>query len=124
MSWDPKNRRSAKHKRQKAKTADLSKPPSAEELASSPHTHEAADRFSLYTMTEIDKLTRPVRIDLTFEDVMEVRAQAAMIAEGMQTILRLTREYKVGSIRQLIECRKEAASLGAALRSIIGGHKG
>lgn len=90
--------------------------PSAEELAQQPHTGDNADRFSLYTPEQITAETRNVRLDITFEEVIHIRDQAEMVIACMQQIIRLTRNRDIGSIRQRVDCRREAAGLGAALK--------
>lgn len=90
--------------------------PSAEELAQQPHTGDDADRFTLYTPQQITAETRNVRLDITFEEVIHIRDQAEMVIACMQQIIRLTRNRDIGSIRQRVDCRREAAGLGAALK--------
>jgi hypothetical protein len=94
--------------------------PSEAELAAQPHTHEAADRFSLYTPAQIIEATRPARIEMVFEDPFKIRLQALMAIEAMQKVMALTRDHKLGTIRQRIECRKEVASLAKALSMTAG----
>lgn len=105
------------HGRQRAhRPLSLTGLPSAEELASSPHQGEEADRFSLYTPEQVTAETRNVRLDITFEEVIHIRDQAEMVIACMQQIIRLTRNRDIGSIRQRVDCRREAAGLGAALK--------
>lgn len=94
--------------------------PTPEELASSPHAGEAADRFSMYTPEQQATETRTVRMDLTFEEVITIRDQWEMIAAAAQIILASTRKRDLGSIRQRIECRREAASLSKQLALMQG----
>jgi hypothetical protein len=95
--------------------------PSPAELASSPHRGDDADRFSLYTPEQIAAETRDVRLNISFEDVIKVRDQAEMIIAGMRAIIEKTRQHDIGSIRQRIEARAEAASVGRALTRFNGG---
>lgn len=94
--------------------------PTAEELAQQPHTGEDADRFSLYTPDQIAQETRSVRLDITFEDVIKVRDQAEMVMACMRQIIQMTRKHDIGSVRQRIEARQEAASVGRALSRFNG----
>jgi hypothetical protein len=94
--------------------------PTAEELASQPHRGDDADRYSLYTPGQIDAETKDVRLTITFGDVIKVRDQAEMIIAGMRAIIEKTRQHDIGSIRQRIEARAEAASLGRALTRFNG----
>lgn len=95
--------------------------PTAEDLASSPHRGDDADRFSLYTPAQIEAETKDVRLTITFGDVIKVRDQAEMIIAGMRAIIEKTRNHDIGSIRQRIEARAEAASVGRALTRFNGG---
>lgn len=99
---------------------NLDGPPTAEELASVPHKGDDADRFSLYTPDQIEAETRDVRLCITFGDVIKVRDQAEMIIAGMRAIIEKTRQHDIGSIRQRIEARAEAASVGRALTRFNG----
>lgn len=94
--------------------------PTAEDLAASPHKGEDADRFSMYTPEQIEKETVDVKLCITFGDVIKVRDQAEMIIAGMRAIIEKTRNHDLGSIRQRIECRAEAASVGRALTRFNG----
>ncbi|HEX7741393.1 MAG TPA: hypothetical protein VF442_02975 [Sphingobium sp.] len=94
--------------------------PSQEELDSVPHKGDAADRFTLYSPEQIEAETRTVRLDVSFEDVIKIRDQAEMIIEACKIIIARTRAHDIGSIRQRIECRGEAASLGRALSRFNG----
>lgn len=101
--------------------------PTAEELASSPHKGDDADRFSLYTEQQIMSETRPVKLCIEFGEgssdpaaVIKIRDQAEMVIAGMRAIIEKTRQHDIGSIRQRIECRAEAASLGRALTRFNG----
>lgn len=110
--------------RRKHREISLDGFPTVDDLMQVHHAFQDADRFSLYRPDQVEKLTTPVRIDLTFEDPIAIRSQAVLAIEALQQIIRLTREHKIGSIRQRIECRKEAASLGRAIRFLHGNHKG
>lgn len=98
--------------------------PTPEDLAASPHTGDAADRFSLYTPEQVEAETKDVKICLTFGGgagaAMKIRDQAEMIIAGMRAIIEKTRQHDIGSIRQRIEARGEAASLGRALSRFNG----
>jgi len=101
--------------------------PTPEELASVPHKGDAADRFTLYTPAQIETETKDVKLCITFGDgpsdpaaVIKVRDQAEMIIAGMRAIIEKTRQHDIGSIRQRIEARNEAASLGRALSRFNG----
>jgi len=94
--------------------------PTAEELAASPHRGDDADRFSLYTPDQIEAETKDVRLTITFGDVIKVRDQAEMIIAGMRAIIEKTRQHDIGSIRQRVEARAEAASVGRALTRFNG----
>lgn len=89
--------------------------PTPQELADQRHKGEAADRFSLYTPEQVTQETRTVRLDMSFGDLVKIRDQAEMVIACMQQILTTTRRHDIGSIRQRIEARREAASLGSAL---------
>jgi hypothetical protein len=78
------------------------------------------DRFPLHTPEQIEQETRTVRLDITFEDVVKIRDQIEMIMEGCRIIMEKTREHKIGSTRQRIGARQEAASLGRALARFNG----
>lgn len=84
------------------------------------HKGDAADRFSLYTPEQIETLTKPVRWEITFEDVIKTRDQCEMVMAACRLIMESTRKHDIGSIRQRIEARREAASLGAALSLFNG----
>ena len=101
-------------------TVSIDGPPTAEELAQQHHRGDDADRLSLYTPEQIELDTRTVRIEITFDDVIKVRDQAEMIVAAMQLIIGKTRHHDIGSIRQRIECRREAGSLGARLAMFNG----
>lgn len=101
--------------------------PTTEELDSSPHTGDDADRYSLYTPQQIESETKDVKLCITFGEgpadpaaVIKIRDQAEMIIAGMRAIIDKTRQHDIGSIRQRIEARNEAASLGRALSRFNG----
>lgn len=101
--------------------------PSAEELAQQPHKGDDADRFTLYTPEQIEAETKDVKICLTFGTgttdpaaVIKIRDQAEMVIAGMRAIIEKTRQHDIGAIRQRIESRAEAASLGRALSRFNG----
>jgi len=94
--------------------------PSDEDVASQPHTGEAADRFTLWTPEQIEAETRTVRLDISFREALKVRDQAEMIIAAMRLIIEKTREHDIGSIRQRIEARREADSLRRVLARFNG----
>lgn len=101
--------------------------PTPEELAASPHKGDDADRYSLYTADQIEAETRAVKLCLEFGEgpadpaaVIKIRDQAEMVIAGMRAIIEKTRQHDLGSIRQRIECRNEAASVGRALTRFNG----
>lgn len=98
--------------------------PSAEDLAQQPHKGEDADRFTLYTAEQVESETKDVKLCLTFGGgagaAMKIRDQAEMVIAAMRAIIEKTRQHDIGSIRQRIEARAEAASLGRALSRFNG----
>jgi hypothetical protein len=98
--------------------------PSEEDMQEAAKGDDAAgtrqDRFPLHTPEQIEQETRTVRLDITFEDVVKIRDQCEMIMEGCRIIMEKTREHKLGSTRQRIGARQEAASLGRALARFNG----
>lgn len=96
--------------------------PSEADLAAARERHkgDAADRFTLYTPEQIGHETKDVKLTITFGDVIKVRDQAEMIIAGMRAIIEKTRQHDLGSIRQRIESRAEAASVGRALTRFNG----
>lgn len=106
---------------------DITGMPSKEELDAQPHKGDDADRFTLYTPEQIKAETKDVKLCITFgheaDDpgaVIKVRDQAEMIIAGMRAIIEKTRQHDLGSVRQRIEARREAASLGRALTRFNG----
>jgi hypothetical protein len=99
---------------------DLTKPPTAEELAEQPHDGEDRDRFSLWTPEQVEAETLNVRLDISFKDVARVRDQMTMMIECAQIIIRKTREHRLGSIQQRVEARRELDSLRRALARVNG----
>ena len=119
--------RPAHGRRRAHRPASLEGLPTAEDLASSPHKGDDADRFSLYTPAQIMSETKDVKLCIRFGDgaddpaaVIKVRDQAEMVIAGMRAIIEKTRQHDIGSVRQRIECRAEAASLGRALTRFNG----
>lgn len=114
--------RRPRHKYERGTKVRIDGLPSPEELAQAHDLHKGddADRFSLYTPEQIEHESRTVRLILTFEDVIKVRDQAEMVIACMQQIIACTRRHDIGSIRQRIDARREAASLGAALTFFNG----
>ena len=94
--------------------------PTAEELAQQPHKGDDADRFSLYTKEQAEQETRSVRLDITFTDPIKIRDQFEMILAAARIIMEKTRQHDLGSIRQRVDARREAASLGRALTRFNG----
>jgi hypothetical protein len=94
--------------------------PSQEDLDSSPHKGDEADRFSLYTKEQAEQETRSVRLDITFTDPIKIRDQFEMILAAARIIMEKTRQHDIGSIRQRVDARREAASLGRALTRFNG----
>ena len=89
--------------------------PPQEELDAFPHRGDKADQFSLYTPEQIDAETRTVRLDVSFGDVVKIRDQAQQIIRACQSIIEISRQHDLGSIRQRIIARQEMASLGRML---------
>jgi hypothetical protein len=94
--------------------------PTPEELAQQPHRGDDADRFSLYTAEQIEAETKDAKLCLTFGEPIKIRDQAEMVIAAMRAIIEKTRQHDIGSIRQRIESRAEAASLGRALSRFNG----
>ena len=99
---------------------DLEALPGPEELAQQPHAGDDADRLSLYRPDQIDAETRDVKLTISFGDVIKVRDQAEMIRDAMQAVIDTTRQHDLGSVRQRIQARAEAASCGRALSRFNG----
>jgi hypothetical protein len=119
--------RPAQGRRREHRPTSITGLPTAEELAGQPHTGDDADRFSLYTPEQIAAETKPVKLCLMFgEDatdpaaVIKIRDQAEMVIAGMRAIIEKTRQHDIGSVRQRIEARAEAASIGRALTRFNG----
>lgn len=94
--------------------------PSAEELSSTPHKGDDADRFTLYRPDQVEAETRTVRFDITFDDVIKIRDQFEMVMAAARIIMETTRKHDIGSIRQRIEARREAQSLSRTLARFNG----
>lgn len=99
---------------------NTAKLPSGQELADQAHDGAEADRNSLFTVEQIAEETRTVRLDVSFTDPIKIRDQCEMLIEACQIIIEKTRDHDIGSIRQRIDCRREAASLGRALARFNG----
>lgn len=101
---------------------DLEALPGPEELDSAHDRHQGddADRLSLYTRDQQEAETRDVKLMITFGDVIKVRDQAEMIIEAMRAVIAITRQHDLGSVRQRIQARSEAASCGRALSRFNG----
>ena len=101
---------------------DLEALPGPEELDSAHDRHkdEDADRLSLYTRDQQAAETRDVKLTISFGDVIKVRDQAEMIIEAMRAVIAITRQHDLGSVRQRISARAEAASCGRALSRFNG----
>lgn len=111
---------SGRGRKRKYGPIDLTKPPTDEELAGQRHSGEQADEFSLFTDEQVEQETRTVRLDISFGDVIKVRDQVSMVMAACRIIMEKTRQHDIGSIRQRIDCRREAASLGRALARFNG----
>ena len=98
--------------------------PTPEELDHAAQGDDAAgtraDRYPLHTPQQIEQETRTVRLDVSFGDVIKIRDQCEMIMEACRIIMEKTRQHDIGSIRQRIDARQEAASLGRALARFNG----
>ncbi len=104
-------------RRRKFGPYNTDKPPTDEELAGqTPEQHA----FSLFTAEQIEQETRTVRLDITFGDVIKIRDQCEMILSACRIIMEKTRQHDIGSERQRVDCRREAASLGRALTRFNG----
>ena len=121
--------RGFRHRQARGTKTSLDGLPEPEELALAAERHKGddADRFTLYTPEQIESETKDVKLCLTFgkgaDDpaaVIKVRDQAEMIIAGMRAIIEKTRQHDIGSVRQRIESRAEAASLGRALSRFNG----
>lgn len=119
--------RPAQGRRRAHRPTSLEGLPTAEDLAQQPHKGDDADRFTMYTPEQIEAETRDVKICIAFGEgstdpaaVIKIRDQAEMIIAGMRAIIEKTRQHDIGSIRQRIESRAEAASLGRALSRFNG----
>lgn len=107
-------------KRRKYEGYNTDKSPVESDLDS--QTPEQADRFPLYTPDQIEMDTATVQLRLTFEEPIQIRDQCEMIAEACRIIIALTRKHDLGSVRQRVECRREARSLSKALVRFNGGY--
>ena len=98
--------------------------PSQEELDHAAQGDDAEgsrqDRFSLFSPEQITQETRTVRLDVSFGDVLKIRDQCEMIMAACRIIMEKTRQHDIGSVRQRIDSRREAASLGRALARFNG----
>lgn len=112
---DDQPRRLSRYRLERGTKISLGGLPTEEELANQPHKGEAADRFTLYRPDQIADLTRDVRLVVTFGDVIKVRDQMEQIIEAARKVIEVTRNHDIGSVRQRIEARQEAASLGRVL---------
>lgn len=109
-------------RRRAHRPTSLEGPPTPRELADAAERHKGddADRFTLYRPDQIEAATRAVRLDMSFGDVIKIRDQAEMIIAGMRQVIEKTRHHDIGSVRQRIDCRAEAASLGQTLSLFNG----
>jgi hypothetical protein len=98
--------------------------PSEEEVQDAAKGDDAVgtrqDRFPLYTPHQIEQETRTVRLDISFTDVIKIRDQIEMVMDACRIIMEKTRQHDIGSVRQRIDARREAASLGRALTRFNG----
>lgn len=97
---------------------DITKPPTEEELNG--QTPDQRERFSLFTPEQVEQETRTVRLDVSFGDVIKIRDQMEMIMEACRIIIEKTRQHDIGPVRQRVDARREAASLGRALTRFNG----
>lgn len=105
-------------RRRKYGPYDVAKPPTEEELSGqSPAQRED---FSLFSPQQLEQETRTVRLDVSFGDVLKIRDQCEMIMSACRIIMEKTRQHDIGSERQRVDCRREAASLGRALTRFNG----
>ncbi|HEY1034962.1 MAG TPA: hypothetical protein VGE09_08275 [Pseudoxanthomonas sp.] len=105
-------------RRRKYGPYDVTKPPTDEELAG--QTPEQREDFSLFSPQQLEQETRTVRLDISFGDVVKIRDQCEMIMSACRIIMEKTRQHDIGSERQRVDCRREAASLGRALTRFNG----
>ncbi|MFZ5783930.1 MAG: hypothetical protein ACOY4R_27345 [Pseudomonadota bacterium] len=115
------------HRHERGTKIRIDNLPTPQELAEQPHKGDDADRFTLYTPDQIEAETKDVKICITFGNgpsdpaaVIKIRDQAEMVIAGMRAIIEKTRQHDIGSTRQRIEARAEAASLGRALSRFNG----
>jgi len=105
-------------RRRKYGPIDLTKPPTEEELNG--QTPQQREDYSLFSPQQIEQETRTVRLDISFGDVVKIRDQMEMIMSACRIIMEKTRQHDIGSERQRVDCRREAASLGRALTRFNG----
>lgn len=105
-------------RRRKYGPYDVTKPPTDDELAG--QTPEQRVDFSLFSPQQLEQETRTVRLNVSFGDVIKIRDQCEMILSACRIIMEKTRQHDLGSERQRIDCRREAASLGRALARLNG----
>lgn len=108
------------HRRRRRKYGpyDVEKPPTDEELNG--QTPEQREDFSLFSPVQLEQETRTVRLDISFGDVIKIRDQFELVMSAARIIMEKTRHHDLGSERQRVECRREAASLGRALARMNG----
>lgn len=97
---------------------DVTKPPTEEELSG--QTPAQREDYSLFSPQQLEQETRTVRLDVSFGDVLKIRDQCEMIMSACRIIMEKTRQHDIGSERQRVDCRREAASLGRALTRFNG----
>jgi hypothetical protein len=105
-------------RRRKYGPYDVTKPPTDEELSG--QTPAQREDHSLFSPQQLEQETRTVRLDVSFGDVLKIRDQCEMIIAACRIIMEKTRQHDIGSERQRVDCRREAASLGRALTRFNG----
>lgn len=105
-------------RRRKYGPYNTDKPPTDEDLDG--QTPAQRDDYSLFSPQQLEQETRTVRLDVSFGDVLKIRDQCEMIMAACRIIMEKTRQHDIGSERQRVDCRREAASLGRALTRFNG----
>ena len=105
-------------RRRKYGPYDVTKPPTEEELSG--QTPAQREDYSLFSPQQLEQETRTVRLDISFGDVIKIRDQCEMVMAACRIIMEKTRQHDIGSERQRVDCRREAASLGRALARFNG----
>lgn len=113
-----KGPRSAFGRKRAHRPVSITNLPTDDDMAS--QTPEQREKFPLFTPHQIEQESRSVRLDITFTDPIKIRDQFEMILAAARIIMEKTRQHDIGSVRQRIDCRREAASLGRALTRFNG----